>query len=267
MNYKFNKKVFSILGSGFILLSLPACDKSKSYSSSKSDSYVVLNDLDAVSSNTTSTSSTTSTNSIIVNSTTGSSTSTSTIFETSYEFDSDTYTSSEYIDDDSNNSFTLTTYDCSILDYFNTLGNNIKNNFNSDDFLEMGKKYFVYCVDFLFYDGEIKGVSFSDLTDRAKEQLLLDITTIDSLICSKYPNYKENIKEGLGTAYNKASEIIREGSKDIRNFSKEKLGEENYAKIGEYKDLFIDTAFGDWDDFVDILGKGRQKVKDWYEGL
>lgn len=162
---------------------------------------------------------------------------------------------------------TITDNDLEILDYFGKMGDIVKESFNSEDLLDKGKSYFIYCVDFLFYDGEINGIRFNDMTDSAKEQLLRDISTIDSLICSKYPNYKDDIKEGYGNAYNKASEVIRVGSENINEFSRDKLGEDNYNKLKEYKDLFVDTAFGDWDDFVDILGKGKQKLKDWYEGL
>lgn len=162
---------------------------------------------------------------------------------------------------------TITDNDSKVLDFVEKMGDSVRESFDSEELLDKGKSYFIYCVDFLFYDGEIGGIKFDDLTDSAKEQLLLDISTIDSLICSKYPNYKDDIKEGYGTAYNKASEVIKEGSTNVKDFSKEKLGEENYNKMKEYKDLFIDTAFGDWDDFVNILGKGKQKIKDWYEGL
>ena len=171
------------------------------------------------------------------------------------------------IEDYSVTTCTITDDDSKVLDFIGKMGDSVRESFDSEELLDKGKSYFIYCVDFLFYDGEIGGIKFDDLTDSAKEQLLLDISTIDSLICSKYPNYKDDIKEGYGTAYNKASEVIKEGSTNVKDFSKEKLGEENYNKMKEYKDLFIDTAFGDWDDFVNILGKGKQKIKDWYEGL
>ena len=162
---------------------------------------------------------------------------------------------------------TIIDTDSEVLEYFSKMGNSVRESFDSDELLDKGKSYFIYCVDFLFYDGEIGGIKFNDLTDSAKQQLLRDISTIDSLICTKYPNYKADIKEGYGKAYNKASEVIKSGSENINEFSRDKLGEDNYNKMREYKDLFIDTAFGDWDDFVDIVGKGKQKVKDWYEGL
>ena len=89
---------------------------------------------------------------------------------------------------------TITDNDSEVLEFFNKMGNSIKDNFDSEELLNKGKSYFIYCVDFLFYDSEINGIKFSDMTDSAKQQLLCDISTIDSLICVKYPDYKENIK-------------------------------------------------------------------------
>lgn len=160
---------------------------------------------------------------------------------------------------------TFTDTDSEILDVFDKIGDSVRDSFDTAELLDKGKSYFIYCVDFLFYDGEIKGIKFEDLTDSAKQQLLLDITTIDSLICAKYPDYKEDIKEGYGNAYNKASEVIREGSANIKDFSKEKLGEDNYNKIGEYKDMFVDITRRDFDTFLDILGIGKEKVRNKYE--
>ena len=157
--------------------------------------------------------------------------------------------------------------DLIVLDQFNSLSSDIINEDNKESFLDKGKKYFIYSVDFLFYDGEIKGVKFSDLTTSAKKQLLSDIVTIDNLICSKFPNYKETIGGGTSAAFNKIMELIKAGVSNINEFSREKLGEENYNKVGNFKDLFIETAFDDWDDFVGIVDGGKQKVKDWYENF
>ena len=68
--------------------------------------------------------------------------------------------------------------DVTVLDYFTNMGNSIKESLDSSDLLEKGKSYFIYCVDFLFYDGEINGIKFSDMTDLAKQQLLSDISKI-----------------------------------------------------------------------------------------
>lgn len=158
-----------------------------------------------------------------------------------------------------------------VLNHFNELGGNIIDSYNSLDLFDKGKAYFIYCVDFLFYDGEIKGVKFSDLSDIARSQLINDIITIDDLICSKFPNYKSCIGDSVIAAYNKASLIIHSGSIKIDDYSREKLGEDNYIKIKEYKDLFVEQTNRDWNEFVFIVGqgydKGKSKVKDWYEGF
>lgn len=155
--------------------------------------------------------------------------------------------------------------DLIVLNQFNNLSSDIFNEENEESFLDKGKKYFIYSVDFLFYDGDIHGIKFSDLTNSAKEQLLSDISTVDSLICSRFPNYKDSISNGAGALFNNVMEIIRNGVRNVNDFSRDKLSEENYNKIGKYKDLFIETAFSDWDKFAGILEGGKQKVKNLYE--
>lgn len=161
--------------------------------------------------------------------------------------------------------------DSTVLEEFSNIGNEIIDSRDSSDFLDKGKSYFIYCVDFLFYDGEIKGVKFNDLSEMAREQLICDIITIDNLICSKFPNYKETISEGSSEAFDKASDIIHSGTTNVKDYSREKLGDENYDKIGEYKDLFVEQTSREWDEFKDIVGsgydKGKSKIKDWYEGF
>ena len=52
---------------------------------------------------------------------------------------------------------------------------------------------FITLTDFIFYNGTIKGVTFDELTDSAKEKVLTAYEKIDSKIESYFPNYKENI--------------------------------------------------------------------------
>ena len=162
-------------------------------------------------------------------------------------------------------------YDSAVIEAFDSIGTDVKNSFDASDFLDKGKAYFIYCVDFLFFDGQINGIKFSDISDTAKSQIINDIINIDGMICSKFPNYKETIGEGSSTAYNKASEIIHSGSTNLKDYSREKLGEDNYDKMKEYKDLFVEQTSHDWDDFKGLVGegydKGKTKIKDWYENF
>ena len=164
------------------------------------------------------------------------------------------------------NSIVYTDNDLFVIDYFHRLGDEVKNNFNSDDLKEKGKLYFICCVDFLFYDGKINGISFNDLNDTAKQQLLNDICTIDELICTRFPDYKEDISDNMGSFYDNAMDLIRLGRDNINDFSREKLGDENYEKIQSYFDLFKEQTVNDLNDLNDLFDTGKSKVKSWYEG-
>jgi hypothetical protein len=255
MKYNFSKRVFSLLTCGTIVLC--GCSSKKNKSEVDTSSFVspvttVSDDIsDVVSTLSSSAIVTTTTNTSTT--TTSSSTCTTTVIPT-------TEVTSFYSENDS-----------VVLSYFDELDSNVKSSFDSSDFLDKGKFYFVSCVDFLFYDGEIKGVKFSELSDMAKQQLISDIITIDDLICSKFPNYKETISSNGSALYNKASDIIHSGSIKLSDYSREKLGEENYMKIKEYKDLFVEQTSQDWNEFTGIIGdgydKGKSKVKEWYENF
>ena len=301
MNFKFYNKFFSILTSSTLVFSLCGCsnrDNSSSVQSvvssdvtSTSESSNVVTSV--VSGDVTSTSesssvitsvvslvSTTVTSTdYVIDSTFTSSFTTSDVttdftdnfdeFSTSSSVISDVSTFSGVNDQISTstvvNDDDFTENDLTVLDYFKEVGSNIKNYIDSEELLDKGKVYFVYCVDFLFYDAEIKGIKFNDLTDGAKQQLLSDISEIDALICTKFPNYKETISSGSAGVYNKASEIIKDGSKNIKDFSRDKLGDENYSKLEQYKDLFMEQTNDDIDTLKDLFSTGKAKIKDWYE--
>ena len=177
MKYNFSKRLFSLLTCGTMVL----CGCSSRKGESKVDSSLFVSPVTTVSDDvnevvsTVTSSAITTTSSTTSTVTTTSSTSTTTVVTT-------TEVTSFYNENDD-----------VVLEQFGEMGSDVRNSFNGSELLDKGKLYFIYCVDFLFYDGEIKGVKFSDLSDTAKEQLISDIITIDDLICSKFTNYKESI--------------------------------------------------------------------------
>ena len=90
---------------------------------------------------------------------------------------------------------------------------------------------FITLTDFIFYDGTIKGMTFDELTDTAKQEILDLYEKIDSKIESYFPNYKENIassaKKGYETAITKAKELKEE----IIEKYKETVGEDEYNNV------------------------------------
>lgn len=142
---------------------------------------------------------------------------------------------------------------------------------NDKDFLNKAKGVFITIVDFIFYNSEINGVKFDELTENGKQKVLEISNNIDLKIENKFPNYKNDISEKASEALNKASKLIEEGSNNIEDFTKEKLGEENYNTLIEVKDELVEytkNAFDIIGDFSsELYDNGKQKIKDWYEEL
>lgn len=137
---------------------------------------------------------------------------------------------------------------------------------------------FITLTDFIFYDGKIKGMTFNELTDSAKEKVLTAYEKIDSKIESYLPNYKENIKstakKGYTTVISKATEL-----KDaIISKYKEKVGEDAYNNVvdsfTEDKNRFQD-AYSPYVEKGKEIGsqaieKGKEaigKLDSWYQGF
>ena len=159
-----------------------------------------------------------------------------------------------------------------VIDSFNSLNNKIDEFLNSDnvnDIKQTSKEIFITIVDFIFYDGEIKGVTFDQLTDSGKQRILEIASNIDNKIENKFPNYKDTISNTAKDAFNKASSLIKKGANNIKEFSKEKLGEDNYNKIIEAKNEFIfytKNAIEIIGDFgSDIFEDGKEYIKEWYD--
>ena len=146
----------------------------------------------------------------------------------------------------------------------------INNGDGSDSsFADSAKGVFVSIVDFLFYDGEINGVTFDELTDSGKQKVLEIASKVDSAIETKIPGYKETISDTASKAFNKASEIIKSGANNLNNFAREKLGEENYQSIIDAKDELVYYTKNAINFLGDVGGKVFNSVKDkldsWYQ--
>lgn len=180
----------------------------------------------------------------------------------------------------SNNSTTNNTNTSETITYssndevvINSLENSLTKINNGDgsdsSFADSAKGVFVSIVDFLFYNGEINGVTFDELTDSGKQKVLEIASKVDSAIESKIPGYKETISDTASKAFNKASEIIKSGANSLNNFAREKLGEENYQSIIDAKDELVYYTKNAINFLGDVGGKVFNSVKDkldsWYQ--
>lgn len=161
----------------------------------------------------------------------------------------------------------ITDRDKEVLNYFN----DIKNNIDTEEVKEEVIKKFITMTDFIFYDGEIKGIKFNYLKEETKNNILEIYYTVDTKIENKFPNYKDKIDE----KYNSAKEYLKQKYDEISQKTDDKLKEnmsdetynnfkESASEIMERDKEVIDKTK---DAAKDTYDKTKTKVKDWYQNL
>lgn len=151
------------------------------------------------------------------------------------------------------------TLDTEEFDYFDQAKKEIKELIESEQVeqaKEKGKEYFITGVDFIFYDKEINGVTFDDLTEEGKKVTLENLETIDGWIMEIAPDYKDKI----GEKYQVVKDFVSTTYYDALESIKESLGEENYSAIQEKKNEIKDSITSTKD-------KALEKVSEWYQNF
>ena len=151
--------------------------------------------------------------------------------------------------------------DSIVLKEFDKYKNEVYESNDKNTFSKKGKEFFIKTVDFIFYNGQIKGVTFNELKDSTKEAIYNGLCDMDELIMEIAPNYKENIADKY--------EIVKDFTKKAYYSSldkiKELIGEERYDKVKELKDSLKEKA----GDVVEKAGEKvkeyKNKLKDWYQ--
>lgn len=92
---------------------------------------------------------------------------------------------------------------------------------------------------FINNETTIKGYTFKELTEEAKQKIISLYNTIDNKIETKYPNYKEKTKEKIKEIPSKAKETYNEAKEKVNNYIDSKLTEEEQEEI---KDSFKEGA-------------------------
>lgn len=83
--------------------------------------------------------------------------------------------------------------DAEVVSYFASEYDSLNTEANDQTLKEKAKEKFITFVDFIFYDGEIKGKKFNDLKASAKAKVIYYTLLMDAKIDSKWPGYKDNI--------------------------------------------------------------------------
>lgn len=165
----------------------------------------------------------------------------------------------------------LSNKDNTIINEMDNTLNSINTESSSSNFSDKAKATFISIVDFLFYDGTIKGVTFNELTDAGKQKVLEIANKIDVKLEEKAPGYKDKISSSTSSAYNKASEVIKNGASSLNNFAKEKLRDENYNSIIDAKNELVKYS----KNALNLVGSAgskifsstKDKLNDWYQNF
>ena len=120
---------------------------------------------------------------------------------------------------------------------------------------------FITITDFIFYDGKIYNIEYDELKEETKKTILSDFVEIDSIISSKYPNYKEDFK----TKYDKATNWTSDKYNNMIDNVKSSLSDESLNNIEEFKESLKETGGDLTNTAGSIYNDQKTKVKSWYE--
>lgn len=157
-----------------------------------------------------------------------------------------------------------------VIDYCYQLESEIDTYLESEDALNAKEKVtqtFITFVDFLFYDGEIKGVTFDELSYESKEKVKEITSNTLAKITTKYPDFSSKVENKYQELKPKASfhfyqikdflgEKYETSLKKIEGF----IGEENYNNFKEGKDEMKES-------FKNTYDGAKAYVKEKYESF
>lgn len=152
-----------------------------------------------------------------------------------------------------------------VLKYYQDEETKIKRLLNSND-KDMKQKVsekVVTFVDFLFYDGEIKGITRTDISDETKNKLMNIIEKVDTKIEKRFPDYKEKISDKTSDALNFIKEKGTNGIHKLDDYLNQKV--DNYDEFKDVANSIISNTKDDFNEVKDLAKSGFSKVKDYYE--
>lgn len=151
-----------------------------------------------------------------------------------------------------------------VISYFTTLDNNLTNYNGNKSIGDSLKRGFVTIVDFIFYDGTIKGKTFKELSNTTKIKVLEITLSIDQKIEKHFPNYKEEISTKSKNIYsNLKTKVVELYLDTTAKICEDNLDTCESAKEGlkDLKESFSIT----WDYIKKYSKEGTTKLKSWYE--
>lgn len=150
-----------------------------------------------------------------------------------------------------------------VISYFESQSNMLSENSNQEDYSlrEKAKESFITVIDFIFYDKEVKGYTFKELTTAAKLKVIKLALTIDHKIDSYFPNYKEVIKDKYTDFKGKLALKYLE----FTSYLCETVGESTCNQAKEDFNTMKESFGFTWQFIKELASSGSGKVKEFYE--
>ena len=178
---------------------------------------------------------------------------------TNHNKPNNTNTNKTPTNNNSNNNVSTKSADEAVLEYVNKVESDADKGIT--DTLKSG---FITVVDFLFYNGEIAGHTFNELSTSAKLEVLKAALWIDDKIDNVFPGYKETISNGANKVYTSAKNLIVSTYLDITTSICENHSDLCESAKNDFQSLKKSFGFT-WDLIKDLANSGLDKLKNWYE--
>lgn len=178
---------------------------------------------------------------------------------TNHNKPNNTNTNKTPTNNNSNNNVSTKSADEAVLEYVNKVESDADKGIT--DTLKSG---FITVVDFLFYNGEIAGHTFNELSTSAKLEVLKAALWIDDKIDNVFPGYKETISNGANKAYTSVKNLIVSTYLDITTSICENHSDLCESAKNDFQSLKKSFGFT-WDLIKDLASSGLDKLKNWYE--
>lgn len=157
------------------------------------------------------------------------------------------------------------------VEYFVNMEAEVEEYVKNNSLKSSASNAFISITDFIFYGGEIKGVTFEQISDSSKLTILNVAKSMDNTISNKWPTYKEDIKDTTGKAYSATTSKISEGISYLDKKIEEAVGKDPYDGFKEgasnAADEIKDVAGNVFEAGKEIAGDAKEKVKSWYENF
>lgn len=144
-------------------------------------------------------------------------------------------------------------------------------NYISSDSETKGQDLVKELADFVFYDGEINGIKFKDLSKNTQKEIIKSLMKIDNAMETKWPGYKETIESTSNHIYNNLTKQLEALGQEYQITLKQTLGEDAYNIAADAAKSQASSAPSAIKTAIsqtkEIFSKAFNSMGNWFKGL